>query len=51
LLNEPRWLEPAEVAQLNAYIVEETGEPHLVLNPGLLESACHRPRIAMPMRA
>jgi death-on-curing protein len=43
LPSEPRWLEPAEIRELNALIVAETGEPHLVRDQGLLESACQRP--------
>jgi death-on-curing protein len=43
LASEPRWLTPAEVEELNALIVAETGEPHGVRDRGLLESACHRP--------
>jgi death-on-curing protein len=43
LPNEPRWLEPADICALNALIVAETGEPYLVRDEGLLESACQRP--------
>jgi len=43
LASEPRWLAPAEIEQLNALIVAETGEPHGVRDHGLLESACHKP--------
>jgi death-on-curing protein len=43
LANEPRWLTPGEIEQLNALIVAETGEPHGVRDLGMLESACHRP--------
>lgn len=42
--NEPRWLTPAEVIELNKAAVAATGEPFVVLNEGLLESACDRPR-------
>ncbi len=42
--NEPRWLTPAEVIELNRAAVAATGEPFVVLNEGLLESACDRPR-------
>jgi death-on-curing protein len=44
LPNEPRWLTPAEVTELNKAAVAATGEPFVVLNQGLLESACDRPR-------
>jgi hypothetical protein len=44
LRNEPRWLTPAEVIELNKSAVAATGEPFVVLNEGLLESACDRPR-------
>jgi death-on-curing protein len=44
LPNEPRWLTPAEVIELNKAAVAATGEPFVVLNEGLLESACDRPR-------
>lgn len=43
MASEPRWLTPAEIEQLNALIVAETGEPHAVRDHGLLESACHKP--------
>lgn len=42
--SEPRWLTPAEVIELNKAAVAATGEPFAVLNSGLLESACDRPR-------
>lgn len=42
--NEPRWLTPAQVIELNKAAVAATGEPFVVLNQGLLESACDRPR-------
>ena len=41
--SEPRWLESADIRELNALIVAETGEPHFVRGEGLLESACQRP--------
>jgi death-on-curing protein len=41
--NEPVWPEPADIVALNQYIVGETGEPFMLMNPGLLESACRRP--------
>jgi len=44
LPNEPRWLTPEEVIELNKLIVESTGETFLVRDYGLLESACNRPR-------
>jgi death on curing protein len=41
---EPRWLKLSDVINTNREEVEETGEPHLVLDLGLLESACERPK-------
>ena len=43
MASEPRWLTPAEIEQLNALIVADTGEPHGVRDRGMLESACHKP--------
>ena len=40
--SEPRWLPLAEVVALNRELVAETHEPHGVLKPGELESACFR---------
>jgi death-on-curing protein len=41
--NEPRWLEPDEVIELNRLIVDATGEPFLVRDYGLLASALAKP--------
>lgn len=43
-MTSPRWLTAEEISQINALQVEETGEPFLILNHGLLESAVGRPR-------
>jgi death on curing protein len=40
---EPRWLTPDQISLVNRREVEETGEPFLVRDRGLLESACARP--------
>ncbi len=42
--SEPRWLPLDEVVATNAEMVEATGEPHLIRDLGLLESACDVPR-------
>ena len=41
--NEPFWLPPEEIIELNRDLVARTGEPFLLRDPGLLESACARP--------
>lgn len=46
MANEPRWLNAWHVIHLNARIVADTGEPHIVRDRGLLESALARPRNA-----
>lgn len=42
--NEPRWLSIEAVVQINRAVVAITGEPHLLRDRGLLESALARPR-------
>lgn len=42
--NEPCWIEPEGTIQLNQKIVASTGEPHLLVDRGLLEGACNRPK-------
>lgn len=42
--NEPLWLSVDEVVATNRDLVEETGEPHLIREVGLLESACAVPQ-------
>lgn len=42
--NEPRWLTPAEVVEINRLAVAATAEPFGVRDAGLLASACERPR-------
>lgn len=42
--SEPLWLPVEEVIASNAGLVADTGEPHALLKPGELESACARPR-------
>jgi death on curing protein len=39
LPNEPRWLSIAAVVEINRAVVAITGEPHLLRDHGLLESA------------
>lgn len=46
MLNEPCWVTPNGVIRLNERAVKATGEPHVVRDYGLLESACNRPRTA-----
>lgn len=41
--SEPDWLGADTLIALNAALVAETGEPHFVRDPGLLESALARP--------
>jgi death-on-curing protein len=43
LRNEPLWLPPEEIIELNRDLVEQTGEPFILRDLGLLESACARP--------
>lgn len=43
LPNEPIWPLATELVELNQYIVASTGEPHSLLKPNELESACARP--------
>ena len=42
--NEPRWLLIEAVVEINRVVVAITGEPHLLRDQGLLESALARPR-------
>jgi death-on-curing protein len=44
LPNEPRWLPIEAVIEHNRFEAGETGEPHLLRDRGLLESALARPR-------
>lgn len=41
--SEPFWLPPEEIIELNRDLVTATGEPFLLRDRGLLESACVRP--------
>ncbi len=41
---EPRWITVAEVEEVARAVVEETGEPFLLRDGGLLESAVMAPR-------
>lgn len=43
-MQEPRWLEPAEVIAVAEAVVQESGEPFLLRDRGLLESAVMAPR-------
>lgn len=42
--NEPRWIAPEEAIAFNRLAVEQTGEPFLLRDRGLLEGALDRPR-------
>lgn len=44
MLNEPCWITPEGVVRINERMVGQTGEPHRLLTPDLLESACAKPR-------
>jgi death-on-curing protein len=44
LPNEPRWLSIEAVVEINRAVVAITGEPHVLRDQGLLESALARPR-------
>ena len=44
MLNEPIWISPEGVVQINRRLVGQTGEPHSLLDRGLLEGACERPK-------
>jgi len=44
LPNEPRWLPIEAVVEINRAVVVTSGEPHLLRDQGLLESALARPR-------
>jgi death-on-curing protein len=44
LPSEPRWITPENLILINAQRVAETGEPHQLLDEGLLESAVTRPQ-------
>jgi death-on-curing protein len=44
LASEPDWLSPEEVGELNQIAVEQTGEPYILRDAGLLESACFSAR-------
>jgi death-on-curing protein len=46
LPNDPLWITPQGVIQLNKRIVIATGEPHGLRDRGGLESACGRPQNA-----
>jgi death-on-curing protein len=43
LPNEPRWLNAELITEFNELAVAETGEPHRLLHPDLLESALAKP--------
>lgn len=42
--SEPIWLTEAQVVRINERLVEQTGEPHALLQPGLLSSGMARPK-------
>jgi death-on-curing protein len=44
LPSEPVWLTDGQVIRINQRLVEKTGEPHVVLYPGLLSSGLARPK-------
>lgn len=41
-MREPVWLTVADVVAFNEAVVADTGEPHFLREPGLLESALNR---------
>ncbi len=43
-MSEPAWVEVDELVEFNRLAVGLTGEPFGLAEPGLLESAVHRPR-------
>jgi len=42
--DEPLWIAPEAAVALNLAITADAAEPHGLLKPGELESACNRPR-------
>ena len=40
--SEPCWPDPEAIVRLNAILVGDTNEPHLLARPDLLASACER---------
>jgi death-on-curing protein len=44
LQSEPIWLTEEQVIRINERLVAITGEPHLLLHPGLLSSGMARPK-------
>ncbi len=45
--NEPEWLSAETVIEINQAVVAITGEPHVLRDRGLLESALARPQNAL----
>ncbi|MDB5678991.1 Fic family protein [Sphingomonas bacterium] len=43
-MSEPAWIDADELVEFNRLTVEDTGKPHLLLHPDMLDSAVHRPR-------
>lgn len=43
-MSEPAWIEAEDLIDFNRLAVEDTGEPFVLRDPGLLESAVYRPR-------
>lgn len=43
-MSEPTWVEADDLIAFNKLAVAETGEPYVLRDPGLLESAVARPR-------
>ena len=43
MASEPQWLAASEIVALNQYLLDYTGEPHQLVNPGELESAQAKP--------
>lgn len=43
-MSEPIWLKKAEIERLHYRIIEKTGGPHGLRDPGLLDSALSRPK-------
>lgn len=44
MASEPIWLTEDQVIRINERLVEQTGEPHVLLYPGLLSSGLARPQ-------
>jgi death-on-curing protein len=43
-VSEPAWVDADDLIEFNRLTVEDTGEPHLLVLPDMLDSAVYRPR-------